>query len=190
MVRMVDSLLILARDAERRISHGENVNLADLLRDGVKRSLAEESPSDLEAPDETIVEGDEELLRIAVENPASTMPASSRPPMPRVGVRLGQTIGVVRLAIQSTRTRLADGERVFDRFSRSEEARRRIRGMASVCPSLAISRVSTAATSPAKTQREAQPPSCFPCPPGGLCRRGARAKSLAQRELTAGPMRL
>jgi two-component system heavy metal sensor histidine kinase CusS len=122
MVRMVDSLLVLARDAELRIPHGEDVNLADVLREGVRRVFGEDTPPDLEVPDEAIVEGDEDLLRIAVENLLDNA-RKFTPPGRRVGICLGETGGVVRLAVVSPGARLKDRERAFERFYRGEDAR-------------------------------------------------------------------
>lgn len=122
MVRLVDSLLVLARDTVLRIPHGEDVNLADVLREGVRLAFAEGVRPDPEAPDEAIVRGDEELLRIAVDNLLDN--ASKFTPTDRcVGISLGESGHTVRLAVTQPGVRLTERERVFERFFRSEEAR-------------------------------------------------------------------
>lgn len=122
MVRLVDSLLVLARDTELRIPHGEDVNLADVLREGVRQAFAQGVQPSLEAPDEAIVRGDEDLLRIAVENLLDN--ARKFTPADRcVGISLRESDNRVRLAMAHPGVSLTERERVFERFFRSEEAR-------------------------------------------------------------------
>jgi len=122
MVRLVDSLLILARDTELRIPHGESVNLADVLRDAVRQTFAQERRPNLEVPDEAIVRGDESLLRIAVENLLDNANKFT-PPDRSVGISLRESGTSVRVAVAQPGIHLAERERIFERFFRSEDAR-------------------------------------------------------------------
>ena len=124
MVRLVDSLLVLARDSqsEPHGRPGESVNLADLVR-----GIAAQVPGDgaatptVDSPDEAIVVGDEGLLRIAVENlidNARKFAAQAE----EVRVSLTETGGRVRLTVAQPGEPIADRERVFERFYRGEPA--------------------------------------------------------------------
>lgn len=65
LARLADALLVLARDETGGLGGGETVNLADLVRasaEGDRRPVA------VTAPDEALVRGDEDLLRLAVDN--------------------------------------------------------------------------------------------------------------------------
>lgn len=122
MVRLVDSLLILARDTELRLPRGENVNLADMLRDAVQQTFAQARRPSLEVPDEAIVEGDESLLRIAVENLLDNA-SKFTPPDRRVRISLRESDNRIRVAVAQPGIHLAERERIFERFFRSEDAR-------------------------------------------------------------------
>jgi hypothetical protein len=66
-VRVVESLLVLARDTSAGIPRGEAVNLADVARRVTARVL-DGSTGECSFPDEAVVRGDEDLIEIAVQN--------------------------------------------------------------------------------------------------------------------------
>ncbi len=124
VVRLVDSLLVLARDPALGIPAGEVVNVSDVTAAVARRVFAETAPPVLEAPDETLVRGDEALLGIAVENlldNARKFSSPGRPP--RVVVLEGGD--AIRLRVSSPGARIphGDAERLFERFYRGAEAR-------------------------------------------------------------------
>jgi len=122
MVRLVDSLLILARDTELRLPHGEDVNLADVLRDVARQTLRQETRASLEGPDEAIVRGDEDLLRIAVENLLDNA-RKFTPPDRTIAISVSEAENRVRVAVVQPGVLLADREHIFERFFRGEDAR-------------------------------------------------------------------
>lgn len=126
MVRIVDSLLVLARDVETAVPRGEVVNLADLARAAAAHTFAGGPIPMPEArvPDEAMVRGDEDLLRIAVENLLENA-RKFTPPGQRVVVDLTDGGGRVAFAVTSTGVRIADEDReqLFERFYRGPEAR-------------------------------------------------------------------
>ncbi|HKN46714.1 MAG TPA: HAMP domain-containing sensor histidine kinase [Candidatus Polarisedimenticolia bacterium] len=129
MVRLVESLLVLARDVSAGMPHTEVVNLADTVRAISGRTL-KPGRADLDGlPDEALIRGDEELLGIAVENlfeNAAKFGLVERP----VGIHLDEQRGRIRLIITSPGARITEAERdlLFERFYRSPEARAARRG--------------------------------------------------------------
>lgn len=125
MSRLVDALLVMARSAERPLAFTEAVNLADLLRESAKALAFEESARPrLSAPDEVLVRGEEDLLRIAVLNLLDNARKFGRPGAPsfaRIEVREGR-VGLW-VTTPGSRIGAAEGARVFDRFYRAPEAR-------------------------------------------------------------------
>jgi len=124
LVRLIESLLLLARDVTAGLPRSEVVNLADVLRVALPRVLDTAPCFDAPLPDEALVRGDEELLGIAVENlldNARKFRAHGQP----VGVSLSDEGGRVRLTVTSPGARVpaAERERLFERFYRSAEAR-------------------------------------------------------------------
>jgi signal transduction histidine kinase len=124
VVGLVDSLLVLARDAASGIPAGEAVNVSDVAAAAARRVFAGTAPPLLDAPDETLVRGDEALLGIAVENlldNARKFSSPGRPPR----VRVDGNGAEVRLSVTSPGTRIprAEAERLFERFYRGPEAR-------------------------------------------------------------------
>jgi signal transduction histidine kinase len=129
MVRLVESLLVLAKDASSGVPGAEAVNLADGVRTAATRLLPAGSEGVAALPDEAIVRGDEELLGIAVFNlldNAVKFGAPGRPP----SLLLREAGGRVRLRVASPGTSIGDGERdhLFDRFYRGPQARVAPRG--------------------------------------------------------------
>jgi two-component system, OmpR family, sensor kinase len=124
VVRLVDSLLVLARDAAAGIPAGETVNVSDVAAAAARRVFAGGAPPLFEAPDETLVRGDESLLGIAVENLLDNARKFSSPGRPPRVVVDGGGAGV-RLTVTSPGTRIPfqDAERLFERFYRGAEAR-------------------------------------------------------------------
>jgi two-component system OmpR family sensor kinase len=124
MVRLVESLLVLARDVSAGMPRTEVVNLADIVRHVGARVLGQPGAELDTLPDEVLTRGDEELLSIAIENlydNASKFTAADRP----VSLRLEEDRGRIRLAITSPGVRIGEQERarLFDRFYRAPEAR-------------------------------------------------------------------
>lgn len=129
MVRLVESLLVLARDVSAGIPYSEPVNLADTVRAIVARTLGP-GRADLDGlPDEALIRGDEELLGIAVENLFENAGKFSSPER-LVSLHLEEQRGQVRLSITSPGARITEAERglLFERFYRSPEARVARRG--------------------------------------------------------------
>jgi len=124
MVRLVESLLVLARDVSAGMPRTEVVNLADTVRAVGARVLGQHR-ADLDAlPDEMLTRGDEELLSIAVENLFDNAGKFTSPERP-VCLRLEDDRGRIRFAVTSPGARIGESERarLFDRFYRAPEAR-------------------------------------------------------------------
>ncbi len=124
MARLVDSLLVLARDVSAGIPHPEVVNLADVVRSLAERTLPAGGSDLARLPEEALVRGDEALLGIAVENLLENAAKFSTESQ-AVTVSLADSGGRVRLVVTSPGARVAvhDKERVFERFYRGPEAR-------------------------------------------------------------------
>ncbi len=121
--RLVDSLLVLVRSDARPGEAGATVNTADLLRQAASARQGSGRAILVEAPDEALVRGDEELLAAAVEhlldNAFAYAPAGT-------AIRLsahGSGTSVV-LAVTDEGPGLAPGEaeRVFEPFVRGTAA--------------------------------------------------------------------
>jgi two-component system OmpR family sensor kinase len=122
LVRLVDSLLVLARDVSTGLPR-EVVNVADVARQAVGRAFAAPEAAVLTAPDEALVSGDEDLLAIAVFNLVdNARKFSAGGP---VAVAVAPAAGTVTLSVTSPGARVEadDRERVFERFYRAPEAR-------------------------------------------------------------------
>jgi signal transduction histidine kinase len=124
MVRLVDSLLILSRDAASGIPAGEVVNVSDVVYSTARRVFASGPPPRIDAPDEALVRGDEALLGIAVLNlldNARKFSSSGRQPQ----VIVSGDAGGVRVTVTSPGAQIprVDAERLFERFYRGPEAR-------------------------------------------------------------------
>jgi signal transduction histidine kinase len=127
LVRLIDSLLVLARDASAA-TVGETVNVADVVRQAASR-VVPRALSALTTPDEALVRGDEGLLAIAVENLLENARKFSAPGA-RVPIHVEPSLERIRLEVTSPGARIAESEReqVFERFYRSAEARQRVDG--------------------------------------------------------------
>ena len=124
MVRLIESLLVMARDVSAGLPRTEVVNLADTVRAVGARVLGPRQ-SDLGAlPDEALTRGDEELLSIAVENLFDNAGKFASPERP-VSLALEERRGRIRLAVTTPGARIGEAERdrLFDRFYRGPEAR-------------------------------------------------------------------
>lgn len=124
MVRLIDSLLVMARDAQEGMPTGEVVNVADLARDVARRTLTGGASPHGTLVDEALVRGDENLLSIAIENLLDNARKFTRPPG-TLGMRLVEENGTVRLLVTSPGARIteAEKERIFTRFYRDPETR-------------------------------------------------------------------
>lgn len=122
MVRLIDSLLVMARESENGIPIGEAVNMADIVRDVAARHLG--GAADVSLPDEAMVRGDEGLLGIAVENLLDNARKFTRDGG-TAKVRCDLAGPFVRLIVVSPGARIGESEResLFERFYRSAEAR-------------------------------------------------------------------
>lgn len=129
LTRLVDSLLVLARDTSAGIPRGETVNLADVCRRVTDRVLDGERPSECRFPDEAPVRGDEDLIEIAVQNLVDNARKFAAREGP-VRVVLSDVDGRFRLEVTTPGARIARAERdrLFDRFHRGPEARARAEG--------------------------------------------------------------
>jgi two-component system OmpR family sensor kinase len=122
LVRLTESLLVLARDTSSGIPRGEAVNVADVARRVTGRVLPE-GPAECVFPDEAVVRGDEDLIEIAIQNLLENARKFAVGPE---AVRASLTNGsVIRLEVVTPGARItaADCERLFDRFYRAPEAR-------------------------------------------------------------------
>lgn len=121
--RLVDSLLVLSRTDARPGEAGATVNAADLLRQAANTRAGNGREILVEAPDEALVRGDEELLAAALEhlldNAFTYAPANT-------AIRLSaEAYGEsVVLAVSDEGPGLAPGEaeRVFEPFVRGTAA--------------------------------------------------------------------
>ncbi len=121
LTRLVDALLVLARDETSGLGRSETVNLADVVRASVD---AGECEVEVGAPDEALVRGDEELLRLAVDNLLDN--ARKYAPAGRVPrARLVEEEDLVTLAVETPGISLSPEERAhaFERFYRGSSAR-------------------------------------------------------------------
>jgi len=123
LTRLVDALLLLARDPAARLEGREAVNISDLVRSSAHRILKTRTLA-LDAPDEALVRGEEDLLVIAIDNLLENAGkfASVGEAIP---ISVLEHDGRVRLAITTPGARIAPGEReqLFERFYRGPEAR-------------------------------------------------------------------
>jgi signal transduction histidine kinase len=123
LVRVVESLLVLARDTSAGIPRGEAVNLADVARRVTARVL-DGTGGECSFPDEAVVRGDEDLIEIAVQNLLEN--ARKFAPGPGlVRAMLSEEGGSVRLEVTTPGARIpaTQCERLFDRFYRAPEVR-------------------------------------------------------------------
>ena len=129
MARLVDSLLVLSRDAAAGMPAAEVVNVSDLVAATSRRVFAGASPPDIDAPDEALVRGDESLLGLAIENLLDNARKYSSPGQPP-RLRVDGDGATVRLTVTSPGARIpgALAERLFERFYRGPEARASIPG--------------------------------------------------------------
>jgi signal transduction histidine kinase len=124
MVRLVDSLLILSREVAVGIPSAEAVNVADLVTSGCRRVFAGAPVPEITAPDEAIVRGDGALLEIAVDNLLdNARKFSADGTRPRVVVSAEPERVRLSLTSRGTPTPSDGGDRLFERFYRSPEAR-------------------------------------------------------------------
>jgi signal transduction histidine kinase len=123
LVRVVESLLVLARDTSAGIPRGEAVNLADVAR-RVTARVFDGPTGQCSFPDEAVVRGDEDLIEIAVQNLLENARKFAAGPEP-VRAVLSDEGGRVRLEVTTPGAHIpaAQSERLFDRFYRAPEVR-------------------------------------------------------------------
>ena len=123
LVRVVESLLVLARDTSAGVPRGEAVNLADVARRVTARVL-DGGGGECTFPDEAVVRGDEDLIEIAVQNLLENAHKFAAAPQPIRAV-LSDEGGRVRLEVTTPGAHIeaAQCERLFDRFYRAPEVR-------------------------------------------------------------------
>lgn len=121
LARLADALLVLARDETGGLGGGETVNLADLVR---ASAGGDGRPVAVTAPDEAFVRGDEDLLRLAVENLLDNA-RKYAPALLTPRAELSLDGERVILAVETPGVALGQEERekVFDRFYRGAAAR-------------------------------------------------------------------
>jgi len=124
IARLIDSLLVMSRDAVEGIPCGEVVNLADLVRGLIDRGSTTETRASGDMPDEALVRGDENLLCIPVENLLDNAQKYGTR-RPRVELRLFEQSGRLTLTVTSPGSRVPSEarERLFERFYRDPKAR-------------------------------------------------------------------
>jgi len=130
--RLVESLLLLARSESAALPTAP-VNLCDLAREAAHRQSLADGPSvrmpEVEAPDEILVRGSEELLARALGN----LIENSRKfggTRARIRIRVRQEDGHGVITVEDDGPGIAPEHRplVFDRFFRSPSDRNRVEG--------------------------------------------------------------
>lgn len=122
LTRLLDSLLVLARDTSSGVPGAETVNLADVCRRVTARALPDPRRTECAFPDEALVRGDEPLIEIAVENlidNARKYAAGDKP----IRAELSDKRDRLSLVVTTPGARVVerDRERLFDRFRRGTE---------------------------------------------------------------------
>jgi signal transduction histidine kinase len=123
LTRLVDSLLVLARDTSSGIPGAETVNLADVCRRAAARALPDSRSAECRFPDEALVRGDEALIEIAVANLVDNARkfAASEEPV-RAVLADGHGSFVLEVTTPGARIADADRDRLFDRFHRGPKS--------------------------------------------------------------------
>ena len=121
--RLVDSLLVLVRTGARLHETGTTANVADLLRQVAASRAGSERKFTVEAPDEVLVRGDEELLLAAVEHLVENAVAYSAPGT-TVHLSADERDGVVGIGVRDEGPGVAPDEleRIFEPFVRGRSS--------------------------------------------------------------------
>lgn len=130
---LVDALLLLARSESAPLPTTP-VNLCDLARTVAGRQAARDGaaarPPEVEAPDEVLVRGSEELLERAIANLVENARKFGGPPT-RIRIRVSRdgSNAIVTVADDGPGVPAAEREQVFDRFYRAPGSRHRTDGV-------------------------------------------------------------
>ncbi|MHB8797790.1 MAG: sensor histidine kinase [Thermoanaerobaculia bacterium] len=121
--RLVDGLLVLVRTDARPGVAGTTINAADLLRKAARNRDEDGRRVLVDAPDEALVRGDEELLAAAVEHLVDNAFAYAMPSSPiRLSAEVSESSVVLAVADEGPGLSPSDRERVFEPFVRGSSA--------------------------------------------------------------------
>jgi signal transduction histidine kinase len=117
--RLVESLLVLVRTDSHLEETGTTANVADLLRQVAASRAGGSHTVAVEAPDEVLVRGDEDLLVAAIEHLAENALAYSTQDSP-IHFSASEDGGIVSIAVRDEGPGVApeDLERIFEPFLR------------------------------------------------------------------------
>jgi signal transduction histidine kinase len=121
--RLVESLLVLVKTDARLHETGSAVNVADLLRQVASLHAGKDRRFTVEAPDEVLVRGDEELLAAAIEHLAENAVAYGAPDSP-IHLSAFESGGAVTVSVRDEGPGVLpeDLERIFEPFVRGKGA--------------------------------------------------------------------
>lgn len=122
--RLVESLLVLVRTGARLDEAGATINVADLVRQVAAGHVARGHRVTVEAADESLVRGDEELLAAALEHLVENAICYGTPGAP-VHLAVVETEGSVAASVRDEGPGVPVGEldRIFQPFVRGTTAR-------------------------------------------------------------------
>jgi signal transduction histidine kinase len=131
--RLIDALLLLAR-SESSPMPATPVNLCDLARDAAERQAANDGASSpvpgVEAPDEVLVRGSEDLLARAIANLVENARKFAGPGAHiRIRVERNGTNAALAVADDGPGIPEGDRDRIFERFYRAPATRSTVNGV-------------------------------------------------------------
>src|SRR5207247_9403745 len=130
--RLVEALLVLARSESAGLPETP-VNICDLAREAAARQARADGPStrppEVDAPDEILVRGSEELLEPALGNLVeNSRKFAGRAARIRIRVRREDGLGVIRVEDDGPGIPVELRPFVFERFVRGATDRHRVPG--------------------------------------------------------------